>query len=739
MAKLFFSGAFSCSEGTRILPSKESRHMKSGNSYLEINESYLSRLKSKFSYTAKFIFISLLYLTALIVVAYNMVTAQNSDINFANKELQGDVYQRNLRHVLKDVPQLQLLTLRYLSGNQALKGELVNLQAQTDKDFQNLAITDNDLKVELQTSNEAFQKKSQKSVNPDALIKQWEVIKQQLNAGTLTVDNSTVLFSQLIADIRALIVHIGDTSQLILDPDIDTYYIMDSTLIRIPEVQDLIPQTMILAQNIIARKAITRDEAAELLIKSGVIQANIAGSQENITKAIIEDKNSKVDLVTQQDLEAPLASYIDSVNAFLAYIDTHLVHTEALPASADEVIGLGNHVLDNSFILFDKAINELDRLLKIRRDNLQHQQTTSVAIAIGLSLIAFLVGLLVMRSIKVPLTHLIDASNSLARGDLKARVKIFSSDEMGQMGLSFNKMAESLDNMVQRIKSAGTQMQDLQKAGIQLNIASNEMSMASKEQEHTINELTAQESTTSEIAATAKEIYATAKDLANTMNQVSKTAEEASSMATSGKEGLDKMSAIMQQMVNASANIAAKLSILNEKANNITGVITTITKVADQTNLLSLNAAIEAEKAGEHGRSFSVIAREIRRLADQTAYATLDIAKMINEMGSAVASAVMGVDKFSEEIRSGVNQVHDVSDQLGHIITQVQQETEGIENVNEGVQAQAQAAEQISEAISHLSDVTFQTGTAIRKFNKTIENLQRSTKEVQHLMEKISV
>jgi len=120
--------------------------------------------------------------------------------------------------------------------------------------------------------------------------------------------------------------------------------------------------------------------------------------------------------------------------------------------------------------------------------------------------------------------------------------------------------------------------------------------------------------------------------------------------------------------------------------------VTTITKVADQTNLLSLNAAIEAEKAGEYGRGFAVVATEIRRLADQTAVATYDIEQMVKEMQSAVSAGGMGMDKFSEEVRRGVNEVQQVSHQLTQIIQQVQALMPRFESVNEGMQAQATGA-----------------------------------------------
>src|SRR3979409_1551642 len=123
-----------------------------------------------------------------------------------------------------------------------------------------------------------------------------------------------------------------------------------------------------------------------------------------------------------------------------------------------------------------------------------------------------------------------------------------------------------------------------------------------------------------------------------------------------------------RDVMDAAGTINAKLTVLSEKAGNISQVVTTITKVADQTNLLSLNAAIEAEKAGEYGRGFAVVATEIRRLADQTAAATYDIEQMVKEMQSAVSAGVMGMDKFSEEVRRGVEVVGQVSEELAQII-----------------------------------------------------------------------
>jgi len=160
--------------------------------------------------------------------------------------------------------------------------------------------------------------------------------------------------------------------------------------------------------------------------------------------------------------------------------------------------------------------------------------------------------------------------------------------------------------------------------------------------------------------------------------------------------------------------------------------VTTINKVADQTNLLSLNAAIEAEKAGEHGRGFAVVAREIRRLADQTAIATFDIEQIVKEMQSAVSAGVMGIDKFADEVRRGREAIGEVTVQLTEIIAQVQTLPPSFESVNEGVQSQSISAGQISEALDQLSVASQQTADSLRQSNMAIEQLNDAARGLQN-------
>lgn len=339
----------------------------------------------------------------------------------------------------------------------------------------------------------------------------------------------------------------------------------------------------------------------------------------------------------------------------------------------------------------------------------QAQISMLVALIIALT-VAFLCGVALSRAITVPMQKLISILEVMRSGDFSQRLNLERRDEFAHLADGFNRMTDELTALVgQAQKSSG-----------QVSTSITEIAATSKQQQATAAETAA---TTTEIGATSREIFATAKDLVRTMNEVSQVSEQTATLAGNGHVGLTRMEDTMQAVMDAAGSVSGKLAILNEKAGNINQVVTTITKVADQTNLLSLNAAIEAEKAGEYGRGFSVVATEIRRLADQTAVATYDIELMVKEIQSAVAAGVMGMDKFSDQVRRGMTEVQQVGGQLSQIIAQVQALAPRFQVVNEGMQAQSNSAEQINQALVQLSEAAQQTVESLQQSSQAIDEL----------------
>jgi methyl-accepting chemotaxis protein len=368
--------------------------------------------------------------------------------------------------------------------------------------------------------------------------------------------------------------------------------------------------------------------------------------------------------------------------------------------------------------LFAKLSTQIADLQKAESERLQTLSLLGLVPLVVLLLAIPVVARIHSASVAQPLSRLVANLDRMRQGDFTQRLALDHRNEFGTLGDGLNRLADDLSELVGQV----------QRSGIQVNTTASEISANAVQQQGTAHEIA---TTTARIGATSKQISSTSNDLVKTMNEVSQVAEDTAELAGSGQSSITHMESTMRQIMAAAGSITAKLAVLSEKTTNINSVVTTITKVADQTNLLSLNAAIEAEKAGEYGLGFAVVATEIRRLADQTAIATYDIEKMVREMQSAVAAGVMGMDKFSEEVRRGVEEIRQVSIHLAQIIHQVQTLTPRFQAVNEGMHAQATGAQQISETLSQLSEAAHQTAESLRQSNLAIEQLNGAARGLQ--------
>ncbi len=416
-------------------------------------------------------------------------------------------------------------------------------------------------------------------------------------------------------------------------------------------------------------------------------------------------------------------------------------------------------VADNVTWAILAEIDEAEAFAPIRNAQYTMLIIGLVALVLIIGLAIYLAGM-IARPIKAMADMMVNVEES---GNLSRRLDVISTDETGQASRAFNQMLEGQQKAIAEVhevmaavsagdfservkldvkgdfailKEGTNQMADnlativdnVQQSCVQLSSSSVNISATTKEQAASAKE---QEATTNEIMATSQHIAHTSRELVNNMDEVARAVDDTSELAEHGHEGLTRMRGTVEQMVSASQNISDKLTVLNEKAGNINAVVTTINKIADQTNLLSVNAAIEADKAGEYGVGFSTVATEIRRLADQTAVATYDIEEMVKEMQAAVSAGVMGMEKFSDEIRQGVEDTQQVGDQLSQIVEKVQTLAPHFETVHQGMRSQSDGAEQIQEALSQLGETIRNLNDSMRMSNSVVEKLNEESERLQ--------
>ena len=461
----------------------------------------------------------------------------------------------------------------------------------------------------------------------------------------------------------------------------------------------------------------------------------------------------------------------------------------AVAGQVESTVMAGSAAMTSVRRLLEQVEAEENRLLA------QRQQETA-ALKLGMDrllgfgglacvLLAMVIGTLLVRAVSSPLASLSTAARQLGAGVQGSRAEVMSKDELGQVALEFNRMAQAIEDSQAKELAASKELRakvdtlldvvsraargdltadvtirgddaigrlgeglatmlgnlrslinNVQRAGIQVTTSATQIAASARQQEATGVE---QAQTSVEVLSTTREISANTAQLLRTMEEATEVADYTTNATVDAQDNLKRMDQTMQQMVAATDSIGAKLAALSEKASNINGVLTTITKVADQTNILSLNAAIEAEKAGEAGRGFAVVASEIRRLADQTSVSTWDIEQMLKEMQSAVSASVMGMDKFAEEIRRSVGEARRVAEQLSGMTDQVRKLAPRFDLVLQGMQSQAVGASQITETMTQLSDASQQTVDSLKATSEAVHQLQYAAGDLQQSVASFAV
>ena len=384
------------------------------------------------------------------------------------------------------------------------------------------------------------------------------------------------------------------------------------------------------------------------------------------------------------------------------------VSREEAVAAYAKVLPAWTEVVRNANVLVQENRKFAEQSAKLIRESVQDTEVVLVG-ALTITLLSALTGYLLYRSVTVPMARLVEVHDVMRTGNLTRRLDLRRRDEFGTLETGFNRMADELTDRRPRaaIVAAGDDVGGRDRGDVARAAGDRERNRGDDDRDR--------------------------RDLARDLRDVARPAAHDERGGRRGRavgdargrepERATRMGETMRSVMDAAGSVNAKLAILNEKALNINQVVATITKVADQTNLLSLNAAIEAEKAGEYGRGFAVVATEIRRLADQTAVATYDIEQTVKEIQSAVSAGVMGMDKFSEEVRRGMLDVQQVGGQLSQIIAEVQTLAPRFQMVNEGMQTQANGAEQITQALSQLSEAAQQTAESLRQSSQAIDDL----------------
>ncbi len=528
-------------------------------------------------------------------------------------------------------------------------------------------------------------------------------------------------YGPLLGDLWRLADAVGDASSLVLDPDLDSYFLMDIALMNAPLVLDRLAEVGLAGLTALGGGALDAEDKVRFAVQATILEEALRRTGQNAAKALASDAAFHgVSPGLEARLPPALATFEQALGSFVESLKQLAVSREGAVAPG-LFLDLTRRAAQGAGELQQVAVGELAVLLDMRlADYRSHRRSVLAASLTALALAAGLV-VLIARGIVGPLARVTAVADQVARGEVGAAREALcqgqaaGQDCAGQNLAGRDEILRLFAAFATMTANLGELLSEVRASGLTVAASATEITASARQLEAAIS---GQAASTNEVTATTAQIAATARDLARTTEEVGQTAAETAELTDAGQAGLDEISGAMLDITEASGDVGARLGDIRDKAGRIAEVVETIAAVANQTNLLSLNAAIEAEKAGQAGLGFGVVAGEIRRLADQTAVATLDIEAVVSEVLSAVQAGVAAMESFSTRTAAGAGTVRKVRGRLERVMLGVRVLEGLFREVGEGMNAQSEGAAQIREAMLHLSESADQTRQSLSQFQK---------------------
>jgi methyl-accepting chemotaxis protein len=598
------------------------------------------RLFRAINFHAKAAIIALTFIVPIAVLAWNYHGDKAEAIAFSAKEREGVVYGRELMPLLQLLQRQRLLAVQ----GQPQPGELAKaIEAQSAK----LAAAEKQLGADLGTA---------------AAYTKWRDSAAKL-AGT----KGAAAFEAHSAHVQALIDLLGaatDGSNLTLDPDIDTYYLMDTAMFRMPVIAEGVAQTQALGVTMLAGTPPTGTPPDPAALRRATEQAvmtavNLAAVQSGLDKSIGYNASVKAPLQAEAGSNA--------LAAYLKQLDGTLLRAEGAQGDAAAHVAAAERTLEAAAAFTGRATDQLDRLIGERVARLEASRLLTSGIVVAALLLALYLFISFHKVLQGGMRTVAFHINAMSHGDLTTHPRVWGADEAAGLMHELSAMQRELRRIVAGVRTASSQIVH-----------------SSDEIAHGAQDLSAR---TEQSAANLQQSASAMEQISATVRQTAGVAQDATRLAAENKTAAERGGQIMGTMVATMQDIHASSSKIGE-------IISTIDGIAFQTNILALNAAVEAARAGEAGRGFAVVASEVRALAQRSAGAAREIKSLISTSVEQVASGTEIVKRAGGAIDEIVGRTKAVDGVLVQIAVGADEQARGVTATTQAVHALDGATQQ---------------------------------------------
>ena len=658
-------------------------------------------------YPQKFLLVGMIMLIPMLTMGWLLVTESNKTIVSLNSERDGLAYIQGVRPLIEHIPQHRGMSGAFLNGNDGFRRQMESKQAEIDGFFSQLAEVDRRLGQRLQTGDRLA-----------ALQREWDTLKRQV--WQLSPAQSFQRHGQVVQQAIDLIGYVADTSGLILDPVLDSYYMMDLLVVQMPMLTEAMGQSRALGSGAAARGSLDTDGRIQLTIRLDRIRS-VESNLKHHMEVIARENPDMGSALGAAHREATVA-----VSGFAELIADQLLEANTITVTSDAIFTSSTRAIDGVFALYDEVLPRLDGLFVERVQTTQRLLWFEVAVVVIVLLLVLYLFAAFYRAVMVSIDTIAEGTQRMADGDLTVHFDIAAQDEMQHIAKSFNAMSRSFRNLVAQAMSSTSQVAS---AAEELSAITQETDKGIRRQQHE----------TDQVATAINEMTATVQEVANSASSAADSTQAAASEASTGQQVVGKTMESINRLAEEVRGAGEIIHSLEKNSDKIGSVIDVIQGIAEQTNLLALNAAIEAARAGEQGRGFAVVADEVRTLASRTQNATLEIQQMIEGLQGDAGRAVQAMTTSGGQASRGVEAAAEAGEALRRITEAVNTIADMNSQIASAAEEQSAVAEEVNRNISNIAEISEHNATGSTQTAAASGELAGLSGELQQMLSRFKV